>query len=292
MHLYSSAVIHFDSLGLSPELARLGPLVLRWYSLAYLAGIILGWWYLRKLVRQPGSPMSVKHADDFVFWATIGVIVGGRLGYVLFYSPATYLHDPLGVFRLWEGGMSFHGGVAGVTLAIFLYARSQKIDWIRVCDYVACVYPIGHFLGRLANFVNGELWGRPTDGSWGIVFPGAGPEPRHPSQLYEAGLEGLALFLLLWWLFWRTSARRYPGRLVGAFCVGMGLARFALEYFREPDRQLGTLQTGLTMGQSLTIPFMLVGIYMIATSRKRLERRIAAGKEPAPPPPAETEAKG
>jgi phosphatidylglycerol:prolipoprotein diacylglycerol transferase len=265
-------VIDFRSLGLEPEITSIGPFVLRWYSLAYLFGIILGWMYLRKLLKKPGAPMSLQHADDFVTWATIGIILGGRLGYVIFYAPATFIADPIAIFKLWEGGMSFHGGVAGVTLAIAWFARRNGIDFVRICDYVACVYPIGHLLGRLANFNNGELWGRPTDGTWGIIFPDAGPEPRHPSQLYEGALEGLLLFIILWFLFWKTGARRYPGLLVGVFSVGMGVARFAVEFFREPDRQLGILETGLTMGQTLTVPLVIVGVYMIATSRKRMEK--------------------
>jgi phosphatidylglycerol:prolipoprotein diacylglycerol transferase len=275
MFTFAASVVEFNSLGLDETIIGYGPVALRWYSLAYLAGILLGWWYMRRLAVRPGSPLSIQHADDFVTWATLGVILGGRLGYVLFYNPAHFLSNPLDVVKLWEGGMSFHGGVVGVVVAIAWFARRRRIDWIRLCDYVACVYPIGHFLGRIANFVNGELWGRPTDGSWGIIFPGAGALPRHPSQLYEAALEGLVLFAVLAYLFWRTRARYYPGLLVGVFALGMGLARFLIEFFREPDAHLGTIALGLSMGQLLTVPLVAVGVFMIVSSRGRFEKREA-----------------
>jgi phosphatidylglycerol:prolipoprotein diacylglycerol transferase len=261
--------VEWASLGLDPIAFQLGGFALRWYSLSYIVGILAAWWLLVRMVRRPGSPMTAAQVDDLITWATLGVILGGRTGYVLFYNPAQYLADPLAFFKLWEGGMSFHGGLAGVILAIFLYARSQKLSALRILDYVAVVTPIGLFLGRLANFVNGELWGRPTDGSWGIIFPDAGPEPRHPSQLYEAALEGLLLLAVLSVLFWATNARQKPGLLGGLFIAGYGLSRFVIEYFREPDAQLGVLSVGLTMGQLLSLPMILLGLFLIATANGR-----------------------
>jgi phosphatidylglycerol:prolipoprotein diacylglycerol transferase len=261
--------VEWASLGLDPVALQLGGFALRWYSLAYIVGIIAAWVLLARMIRRPGSPMTAAHLDDLITWCTLGVILGGRTGYVLFYNPAQYAADPLAFFKLWEGGMSFHGGLAGVILAIVLYARSQGLSGLRILDYAAVVTPIGLFLGRLANFVNGELWGRPTDGTWGIIFPDAGPEPRHPSQLYEAATEGLMLFLLLTLLFWGTSARMKPGLLGGLFIAGYGTSRFVIEYFREPDAQLGILSMGLTMGQLLSLPMILFGLFLVATAGGR-----------------------
>ena len=260
--------IAFASLGLSPIAISIGPLDIRWYSLAYIAGIIAGWWYLLRLLAQPAAPMNRAQADDLVFYATLGVILGGRLGYVIFYGPEM-IFDPLQILKLWDGGMSFHGGAAGVSLALILFARRHGLEWLRVHDYVACTVPIGLFFGRLANFVNGELWGKPTDVPWAIVFPGSRDGlARHPSQLYEAGLEGLVLFAVLACLFWFTNARRRPGMLVGVFLLGYGLARFIVEFFREPDAQLVgfTARTGLHMGQWLTVPMIAAGIYLIVAA--------------------------
>ncbi len=261
--------VEWASLGLDPVALQLGGFALRWYSLAYIFGIIAAWFLLARMVRRPGSPMKAAQVDDLITWCTLGVIVGGRTGYVLFYNPAQYAADPLAFFKLWEGGMSFHGGLVGVILAILLYARSQGLSALRILDYVAVVSPVGLFLGRLANFVNGELWGRPTDGSWGIIFPDAGPEPRHPSQLYEAATEGLLLLVLLTILFWATNARMKPGLLGGLFITGYGLSRFGIEYFREPDPQLGILSIGLTMGQLLSLPMILLGLFLLATASHR-----------------------
>ena len=261
--------VEWASLGLDPVALQIGPLALRWYSLAYIIGIVAGWWLLLRMVRRPGSPITAKHVDDLVTWCTLGVILGGRLAYVIFYNPSQYLQNPMDVFKLWEGGMSFHGGLAGVILAILLYARSQGLSALRILDYVAVVTPIGLLLGRFANFVNGELWGRPTDGTWGIIFPDAGPDPRHPSQLYEAALEGALLLIVLTFLFWGTRARLKPGLLGGVFILGYGLSRFAIEFFREPDAQLGVLSFGLTMGQVLTLPMILAGLWLLATLNRR-----------------------
>ncbi|MBB5700055.1 prolipoprotein diacylglyceryl transferase [Sphingomonas yantingensis] len=266
--------LDYRSLGLDPVALDLGFFQLKWYSLAYIAGILLGWFYLLKLIDRPGAPMARRHADDLVFYATIGIIAGGRLGYILFYRPDLFA-KPLSILRLWDGGMSFHGGVIGVTIGIILMARKHGLNWLRIHDYVACVVPIGLFFGRLANFVNGELWGRPTDVPWAIVFPRTGMDvPRHPSQLYEAGLEGIVLLLLLAFFFWRTNARYYPGRLVGIFLLGYGSARFFVEFFREADEQLMWLHdmTGLNMGQYLCMPMILGGLYLVATSKGRRQR--------------------
>ncbi|HEY0412571.1 MAG TPA: prolipoprotein diacylglyceryl transferase [Allosphingosinicella sp.] len=272
--------IDWNSLGLDPVALQLGPLAIRWYSLAYLSGILLGWWYLLKLLARPGAPMARRHADDLVFYATLGIILGGRLGYVIFYRPGFYLHSPLEILKLWDGGMSFHGGVLGTTAGIIYLARKNGLSWLRIHDYVACCAPFGLFFGRLANFVNHELWGRVTNVPWAVRFPEvkdrllvAGP-PRHPSQLYEAGLEGILLFLVLWFFFWRTDARYQPGKLVGIFLLGYGLSRFFVEFYREADEQLMAFArvTHLHMGQWLSLPMILGGIYLIATAKRRRER--------------------
>lgn len=274
----SAGHIRFSDLGLRPEVFTVGGFALRWYSLAYIAGIVLGWWYLLRLLREPGAPMARRHADDLVFYATLGIILGGRLGYVLFYAPDMFA-NPLRVLRLWDGGMSFHGGVIGTSLGIMLFARNHGLNWLRVHDYVACCVPFGLFFGRLANFVNGELWGKPADVPWAVVFdrtvPFGVPEPaRHPSQLYEAGLEGLLLFAILWFAFWRTKARYEPGKLVGLFLLGYGLARFFVEFFREPDTHLREFAetTGLHMGQWLCVPMILGGLFLVLTAKRRRER--------------------
>jgi len=274
----AAAHVRFADLGLHPDVFSIGFFTLRWYSLAYIAGILVGWWYLLKLLAQPGAPMARRHADDLVFYATLGIILGGRIGYVLFYAPEMILH-PLRILRLWDGGMSFHGGVIGTSIGIILFARANKLQWLRIHDYVACCVPFGLFFGRLANFVNGELWGKPTDVAWGIVFErtvafGMIEPARHPSQLYEAALEGVLLFALLAYAFWRTKARYQPGRLVGLFLVGYGLARFTVEFFREPDQQLRAFAeaTGLHMGQWLCVPMIAGGAYLMATAPKRRVR--------------------
>jgi phosphatidylglycerol:prolipoprotein diacylglycerol transferase len=264
--------IDFESLGVGPVALDLGFFQLRWYSLAYLAGILVGWWYCLKMLARSGAPMARRHADDMVFYGTLGVILGGRIGYVLFYRPEYYIGNPLEILQLWDGGMSFHGGAAGTSIAMFYLAWKNKLSVLRVHDYVSCVVPIGLFLGRLANFVNGELWGRETDVSWAVVFPTGGPVGRHPSQLYEAGLEGLLLFAVLGFLFWRTDARFKPGLLTGVFVLGYGLCRFFVEFFRQPDAGLENLSWGLTMGQTLTLPMILAGLYLIATARGRRQR--------------------
>lgn len=278
----AAGYLHFDQLGLDPVALDLGFFQIKWYSLGYIVGIFAGWWYLLKLLAQPGAPMAKRHADDLVFYVTLGIILGGRIGYVLFYKPEM-LARPLEVLQLWEGGMSFHGGLIGVVLGLVYASRKHGLNLLRVMDYVACAVPPGIFLVRLANFVNGELWGRPTDVAWAIIFPRAGPEPRHPSQLYEAAGEGLLLFAILWFLFWKTDARYQPGKLVGVFALGYGLIRVALERVRNPDAGLEHLAWGLTMGQTLSVPLIIGGAYLIATAKGRRQRvePIAGGESVA-----------
>lgn len=264
----ATAAINWTDLNLSPIALDLGFFKLRWYSLAYIAGILVAWAYLLRLIAQPGAPLAKRHADDFIFFATIGIILGGRLGYVLFYKPET-LFTPLEILKLWEGGMSLHGGFLGVILGLWYFSKKNGLNLLRVCDYVAVATPFGLFFGRLANFVNGELWGRPTDLPWGIVFPGAGPEPRHPSQLYEAGIEGIFMFIVLWIMFWKTDARYQPGKLVGTGLIIYGLGRSLVELVRQPDAGLENLPWGLTMGQTLSLPMLIAGIYLVMTANKR-----------------------
>ena len=269
----AAGYIQFTDLGVGPVALDLGFFQIRWYSLGYLAGILLGYWLLLKLLARPGAPMSREHADDMILYATPGIILGGRIGYILFYQPSI-LQNPLDIFKLWEGGMSLHGGTIGTIFAIWLLARKHKISFLRVCDYVACVIPFGLFLVRLANFVNDELWGRVTDVPWAIVFPNGGDLPRHPSQLYEAALEGLLMAAILWPLFWKTQARYKPGFLFGMAALIYGLSRFTVEFFREPDQQLQWLveASGLSMGQWLTIPMILIGLFLVFTAGARRQR--------------------
>lgn len=272
--------IIWSDLGLDPVALDLGFFELRWYSLAYLAGIFIGYWYMLKLIKQPGAPMARRHADDLVFYAALGIILGGRVGYVMFYNLSYYLQNPLDILKLWDGGMSFHGGMIGTVLGIIYLSRKEKLQWLRVHDYVACCVPFGLFFGRLANFVNHELWGAPTNVTWAVRFPELiggmtvlGP-PRHPSQIYEAILEGVLLFAILAWMFWKTQSRYEPGKLVGAFTFFYGLFRFLIEFVREPDAQLvGFAQsTGLHMGQWLSLPMIILGAWLMWTAKGRRQR--------------------
>ena len=259
------AVLPFPAV--DPVLVQIGAFAIRWYALAYIFGILIGWVYARALIRSEKvwggpAPLTMLDFDDFILWVTVGIILGGRIGYVLFYNPAYFAAHPAEIVQLWKGGMSFHGGFVGVVLAVVLFARRRKIPVLSLGDITAAAYPIGHFLGRIANFINGELWGRPSDVPWAMVFPGAGPQPRHPSQLYEAMLEGLVLFVVLA-LFVRFGALKRPGLILGAFALFYGLARSFSEFFREPDIQLGFLWGGLTMGILLSIPMILGGALII-----------------------------
>lgn len=270
----ATSAVRWESLGLDPVALDLGFFKVRWYSLAYITGILVGWWYLTKLVTRTGAPMTKAQVEDLVIYATLGIILGGRFGYILFYRPEM-LGQPLSMLKLWEGGMSFHGGVIGVILGVLWFARSQKVNWLRTLDYLVVVYPIGHFLGRLANFVNGELWGRETMVAWGMIFPGGGDVVRHPSQLYQAGLEGLVLGLILSVLFWKSDARLKPGALAGHFVFWMGGFRFVAETVREPDVGVHGL-LGMTMGQTLCVPMTLLGLYLILTAQGRRDRADAS----------------
>lgn len=265
-----------------------GPFILRYYSLAYLAGIFLAYWQLTKMAKAPGAPMAQRHVDDLFFYSTLGVIIGGRLGYATFYQPGLFTGFSGDGFvtwellRLWDGGMSFHGGLIGVTVAMAYVAWRGGLSFVRVCDYMAVTVGFGMLFGRLANFINGELWGRVTDVSWGMIFPGAGDLPRHPSQLYEAGLEGALVIVIMLPLFWLTRARYQTGLLVGVFAATISAGRFIVEFFRQPDAQLSdfAIRTGLSMGQWLTIPMILGALILIFWSLSREHR-------PAVTPPAD-----
>ena len=271
---------------IDPIAIEVGPFAIRWYALAYVAGIVGGWWYSRRLVGNAALWGDVKRPtptdmDDLIIWVALGIVLGGRIGYVLFYNLESYLADPLEILTIWRGGMSFHGGFLGVVLAMTLFARARGLNLLSLLDIGAVVTPIGLFTGRLANFVNGELWGRPApDVPWAIAFPAAGPQPRHPSQLYEATTEGLVLLLLMAIAARRLGFRR-PGTLAGLFAVGYGLARIGCEYFREPDEQLGFLfggalsgLGGITMGQVLSLPMVLAGLLLAWAARRGWTRRL------------------
>jgi phosphatidylglycerol:prolipoprotein diacylglycerol transferase len=252
----------FDPIAIS-----IGPFAIRWYALAYVAGILLAWWLARRIAANQAlwgahSPIRPLDVDDVIAWCALGIVAGGRLGYVLFYGLGYFAAHPLEIFVLWRGGMSFHGGFLGTVLALLLFARSRGIPMLSMLDLAAIVTPIGIFLGRIANFINGELWGRPADVPWAVVFPNAGTEPRHPSQLYEAGLEGVFLFTILL-IASRVGALRRPGTIGGLFVAGYGLARIASEQFREPDAHIGFLAGGLTMGMLLSLPMVLAGAIAI-----------------------------
>ena len=248
---------------IDPVALELGPIVIRWYALAYIVGLIGGWRYALLLARREPVRFEPRLLDDFVVWATLGVVIGGRLGYVLFYRPDYYLADPLQILMVWRGGMAFHGGMLGVVVATILFARRNQVPLLSLADVICAASPIGLFFGRIANFINGELYGRVTDAALGMVFPHGGPLPRHPSQLYQAGLEGLALFALLAVLVLGFNAKNRPGLLAGAFFAGYGVARCIGEFFREPDAFLGFLWFGATMGQLLSLPMILLGLYLV-----------------------------
>jgi len=244
-----------------------GPFAIRWYALAYIAGLVIGWRYCLALAKRPPLVAQVQDIDDFLVWATLGVVLGGRTGYVLFYNLPYYIQNPIQVFYLWRGGMSFHGGALGVTLAILLFCRQRRINILAFADIIICAVPVGLFFGRIANFINGELWGRVTDVPWAMIFP-SDPEhlPRHPSQLYEATLEGIVLFTVLW-ICQHRGLRQRPGATTGIFFIGYGIARIIAEFFRQPDPQLGFLFWGITMGQLLSIPLVIVGLWLVLRAK-------------------------
>ena len=276
MPLYALVFPDFD-----PVLVEIGPFALRWYALAYIVGILGGWIYARELVRSERlwggpAPLTTDDCDDFVLWCAPAVIIGGRIGYVLFYDPDFASH-PFEIFQPWMGGMSFHGALLFVLLVEAAFAHWRKIPFHSLTDVVSAVTPIGLLLGRLGNFINGELWGRPTDVPWAMVFPDAGPLPRHPSQLYEATLEGLVLFVILAFLI-RAGAFKRRGTITGVFALGYGLARIACEFFREPDAQLGFLWGGLTMGMLLTLPVVVIAIGILVLAGKTEPSQRLTGK--------------
>ncbi len=252
---------------IDPVAIEIGPFALRWYALAYVVGIIIGWRYGLALCRRRPGLLAPRHLEDAVSWIIVGIILGGRVGYVLFYNPAHYLANPLQALYVWQGGMSFHGGLAGVLLALLLFARRRGIDYFRITDVIGCCVPFGLFFGRVANFINGELFGRVSELPWAMVFPRGGPLPRHPSQLYEAALEGIVLLVVLA-LMERAGARARVGLLSGVFMTGYGLARLVVEQFREPDPHIGYLLGGVTMGQLLSLPVLAIGFALIAWSRR------------------------
>jgi phosphatidylglycerol:prolipoprotein diacylglycerol transferase len=258
----------------------IGPLTItiRWYALAYIAGLLVGWRYCLLLADRPPRNVARADIDDFLVWATLGVVFGGRIGYVLFYKPGYYIEHPVEALYLWHGGMSFHGGALGVIMAILLFTRARGIPVFGFADIICAAVPIGLFFGRIANFINGELWGRVSDLPWAMVFPGGGPLPRHPSQLYEAGCEGVLLFLVLF-AAERGGARRCPGVLSGLFLAGYAVARMSGELFRQPDVQLGFLIFGTTMGQLLSIPLLVGGIALILWARRQPPAASTAGGE-------------
>jgi phosphatidylglycerol---prolipoprotein diacylglyceryl transferase len=250
-----------------PVAVSFGPFEIRWYALAYIVGLILGWRYCLWVAKRPPAVASQAAVDDFLVWATLGVVLGGRAGYVLFYKPDFYFAHPSEILKVWHGGMSFHGGALGVLAALWLFCRQRSLSLLAFSDIITSAVPIGLFFGRVANFINGELWGRPSDVPWAMVFPDAGPLPRHPSELYEAGLEGIVLFLVLFALLRWTNIRDRPGKQTGIFLIGYGVARITCEFFREPDAFLGFLWFGATMGQLLSIPVLLLGLWLVWRAR-------------------------
>ncbi|MCA1456194.1 prolipoprotein diacylglyceryl transferase [Bradyrhizobium sp. BRP22] len=258
-----------------PVAISIGPIAIRWYALAYICGIVLGWIYARAMIKNEKlwggpAPITLVQMDDFILWVTLGIIVGGRTGYVLFYNLPFFVQHPAEIFELWKGGMSFHGGFLGCVVAVMWFARRNHVPILSLGDMTTAVAPIGLFLGRLANFINSELWGRPADPSlpWAMVFPNGGPLPRHPSQLYEAGLEGILLFTILAVMI-RMGALKRPGLVLGSFILIYGIGRIIGEHFREPDPQLGFLWRGLTMGMLLSVPMVIVGIIMVVMAWRR-----------------------
>lgn len=288
IHLAATTGIPFPDI--DPVMVSIGKLSIRWYAVSYVVGIFLGWWLIGKLDKNPPKKFAQKAYDDLIVWGILGILLGGRLGYVLFYNAGYYFSRPLEIIAVWNGGMSFHGGLIGVLISIYIMCRYYKkkfdsalskedaeklktkgydrpMNYLSVMDMLAVVAPIGLFFGRLANFVNGELYGRETDVPWAVIFPGD-PFARHPSQLYEAGLEGIILFLIMIFLFYKTALRSKPGALGGAFLAGYAVSRFLIEFVREPDEQIGFLFGTITMGQILCIPMFLIGLYLIFRKNK------------------------
>ncbi len=264
---FSPTIVEFGPFALAGY--QLGPFGIRWYAMAYILGLVLGWRLLRRLAQLAPPVASTVQVDDFLTWATLGVVLGGRLGYVLFYQPAYYLANPARALEVWHGGMSFHGGMLGVAIAIVWFCRRQGIPLLGFADRIATVAPLGLMFGRLANFVNGELWGRPAPDwlPWAMIFPTGGDVPRHPSQLYQAAMEGLLLFIVMFTLSRREAVRARFGELTGVFLIGYALARIIGEVFRQPDAFLGFLFAGATMGQLLSLPMLAAGLWLVLRAR-------------------------
>lgn len=260
---------------IDPIAFELGPLVIRWYALAYIAGLVGGWQYIKWVARSFPGNIKDEDVDDFLFWATIGVVIGGRLGYVLFYNFDYFMSNPTAIVQVWKGGMSFHGGFLGVVVSAILFCKKRKLPMMTFGDLLACGAPIGLFFGRIANFANAELYGRVTDVSWGVIFPNGGPEPRHPSQLYEAVMEGLILFILLFILSRSERMRNASGLFIGLFIAGYGIARSIVELFRQPDAHIGFLSGGSTMGQWLSVPMILIGVFLALRALKSTKQEAA-----------------
>lgn len=259
---------------IDPVAISFGPLQVHWYGLMYLVGFVAGWWLGRRRAAQPDSNWKPEQVDDLLFYSALGVVLGGRIGYVLFYNWGAFLSDPLMLFRIWEGGMSFHGGLLGVMVALGFYAWRENRRYFAVADFLAPLVPIGLGAGRIGNFINGELWGKPTDLPWGVVFPGAGAVPRHPSQLYEFFLEGVVLFVIVWWF---SSKPRPTMAVSGVFAIGYGVFRFLVEFVREPDAHIGYLAFGwLTKGQVLSLPLVFAGLLLLGLAYGRGDTRKAA----------------
>jgi len=254
----------------NPFAIDFGGFGIRWYALAYMVGLIAGWLLLRREAKSPASPVTIAHIDSLLNYVLFGIILGGRLGYILFYNSAYYAAHPTAIFRIWEGGMSFHGALLGIIIAVALMAHRHKVPFLAVTDRVALVVPIGLFFGRLSNFINGELYGRVTDVPWAMVFPHSDGQPRHPSQLYEAGLEGLGLGIIMV-IVWRRGWLYQHGRLSGILLAGYGLARSIIELAREPDAQIGLLLGGLSMGQLLSLPMIIAGVFLLIRKTPRPE---------------------
>lgn len=286
MHPLATPALALSFPNIDPVIFSIGPLSVHWYGVAYVVGILLGWWFAKRVVSNDnlwpgtGSPIRALELDEFLTWAVVGIIAGGRLGYVLFYNLSAYLENPLSIFAIWDGGMSFHGGALGTIVAMVLFARSRGFSPFSLLDVIAAASCFGLFFGRMANFINSELWGRTSDVPWAIIFPNGGPEPRHPSQLYEAVLEGFLLFCLLAFFIYALKKLRQPGFVGGAWVFGYGLSRIIVEFFRQPDAQLGYLYGGwLTMGMILSLPMLAIGAWGMWSSRSRTAWRGAESEE-------------
>ncbi|MGI9364390.1 MAG: prolipoprotein diacylglyceryl transferase [Rhizobiaceae bacterium] len=269
-----SSALSFPAI--DPVLIQIGPISVHWYGMAYVVGILLGWMFAKRVVSNAalwpatGSPIRPIDLDDFLTWAVIGIVAGGRLGYVLFYNPGYYLSNPLEIPAIWDGGMSFHGGAIGSIIAMVLFARSRNFSPFSMLDVIAAASCFGIFFVRIANFINSELWGRTTDVPWAVVFPNGGPLPRHPSQLYEAGLEGFVLFCVLAVLIFKFGKLKTPGFVGGVWVVGYGVSRIIVEFFRQPDAHIGYLAGGwLTMGMVLSLPMLVIGLWAMMSSKNR-----------------------